>query len=253
MTGHAYTPNHIPQAERVIHVLRSALLLAYGTYGVWVNDIYFPGRRSPGIHLHDAPAWIMWGAMVCACLVMLSVVVDHYDRRNNETNYQRFATVFSYAGWGLAALSFSMEVTSYRGGWQGLGVLCMVFVPVLLMVFGLHWLVQRQAAEDKLQLQAWRTLETDKLASMQMAANDERFKLMGQDTVTVQHKEIEKRADAGLHGLEVTRILRNPAGEYFYWVWYSSGSHYIKPITQANAKIILKEAYVAPQPPGMPG
>ncbi|MDD5329342.1 MAG: hypothetical protein PHX38_05005 [Sulfuricella sp.] len=105
-----YTPNHIPADERAQRTVFSILLFAYGTYGVWVNDLYIPGKRSRGIHLHDVPAWIMYGAIVCACLVMLSVVVDHYDRRNNETNYRLFAAVFSHLGWGFFGLSLIMAV-----------------------------------------------------------------------------------------------------------------------------------------------
>lgn len=100
-----YTPNHIPKGQRTGYLVFSLFLLGYGAYGVWVNDLYLPGRRSRGIHLHDAPAWMMYGAIICACLVMLSVVVDHYDRRNNETNYRIFADVFTAIGWAMFALS----------------------------------------------------------------------------------------------------------------------------------------------------
>jgi len=79
-----YTPNHIPAEERTKNILSSIALFLYGSYGVYVNDLYIPGKRSKGIHLHDVPCWIMFGAIICACLVMLSVVVDHYDQRNNE-------------------------------------------------------------------------------------------------------------------------------------------------------------------------
>ena len=99
------TPNHIPTSERIGYIIFSLLLLGYGTYGVWENDLYVPGRRSRGIHLHDATAWMMYGAIICACLVMLSVVVDHYDRRNNETNYRLFADVFKGIGWVMFGLS----------------------------------------------------------------------------------------------------------------------------------------------------
>jgi len=105
-----YTPNHIPANERLQNAAFSILLFAYGSYGVWVNDLYIPGKRSRGVHLHDVPAWIMYGAITCACLVMLSVVVDHYDKRNNETNYKLFANIFKYLGWGFFALSLMMAI-----------------------------------------------------------------------------------------------------------------------------------------------
>ena len=105
-----YTPNHIPAKERIGHIVFSMLLFCYGSYGVWVNDLYVPGKRSRGIHLHDVPAWIMYGAIITACLVMLSVVVDHYDHRNNETRYRLFARIGKYVGWGLFGLSLVMAI-----------------------------------------------------------------------------------------------------------------------------------------------
>lgn len=105
-----YTPNHIPANERTRYIAFSVLLFCYGSYGVWVNDLYIPGKRSRGVHLHDVPAWIMYGAMITACVVMLSVVVDHYDRRNNETHYRQFAQIGKYVGWGLFWLSLVMAI-----------------------------------------------------------------------------------------------------------------------------------------------
>jgi hypothetical protein len=96
-----YTPNHIPAKERMQNIIFSILLFAYGSYGVWVNDLYIPGKRSKGIHLHDVPAWIMYGAIICACLVMFSVVINYYDKRNNEAGYKLFANVFRLLGWGF--------------------------------------------------------------------------------------------------------------------------------------------------------
>jgi hypothetical protein len=105
-----YTPNHIPRGERIASAVVSVVLLGYGSYGLWVNDLYLPGRRSKGIHLHDLPAWVMYAAIVCACLVMLSVVADHYDKRNNETNYRRFAQVGRVVGWTLFGLSLIISL-----------------------------------------------------------------------------------------------------------------------------------------------
>ena len=100
-----YTPNRIPRGERIWNTVFAGLLFAYGSVGVWLNDLYIPGKRSKGLHLHDVPAWIMYGAMICACLVMLSVVVDHYDRRPNERHYRTFAQIGKFLGWTLFAAS----------------------------------------------------------------------------------------------------------------------------------------------------
>jgi hypothetical protein len=108
-----YIPNQIPTDERVTHVLLSLLLFIYGSFGVWADDLYVPGKRG-GVHLHDTPAWIMYGAMICACLVMLSVVLDHYDRRNNERHYRAFAAVGEFVGWTLFGISLLWSLFSQR-------------------------------------------------------------------------------------------------------------------------------------------
>lgn len=99
-----YLPNHIPARERLSHTFLALLLLSYGSYGVWANDLYIPGKRG-GVHLHNASAQFMYGAMLCACLVMLVVVVDHYDRRDNERHYRAVAKGGSILGWTLFGVS----------------------------------------------------------------------------------------------------------------------------------------------------
>ena len=107
-----YTPNHIPASERVQNVIFSLALFAYGTYGIWTNDLYLPDKRGNGVHLHGVPAWFLYGSVLCACLVMLSVVVDHYDKRNNEIDYKMFADFFKYVGWCFFAGSLVLDVFS---------------------------------------------------------------------------------------------------------------------------------------------
>jgi hypothetical protein len=100
-----YQANQIPLAVRALKITVSAVLLVYGSYGIFVNDLYVPGKHGPGIHLHNVPALVMYSAIICACSAMLSVVVDHYDRRNNESGYRLFGRVAEYFGWALFALS----------------------------------------------------------------------------------------------------------------------------------------------------
>ncbi len=72
-----FTPNHIPPRERWFYGLLSAALLLYSAYGVIVDDLYIP------------------------VLGMTSVIVDHFDNRNNETNYRLFAKVMTWGAWTL--------------------------------------------------------------------------------------------------------------------------------------------------------
>lgn len=111
--GGRYVPNDISGSDRLTSIGISLLLLGYGTYGIWVNDLYVPTKRS-SVHLRDSAAWVMYGAIVCACLVMLSVVIDHYDRRNNERSYRAFANTFKGMGYALLVMAFVIHM--FRAG-----------------------------------------------------------------------------------------------------------------------------------------
>lgn len=94
----------------------SFILLGYGGCGAVIDDLYIPGKRSRGIHLHGEPLLIMYGAFICAALNLLSVVIDHYDRRNNERNYRRFAKIAQIMGWVLFGVAFLADLFIFHKG-----------------------------------------------------------------------------------------------------------------------------------------
>jgi len=100
-----YKPNSIPAFTRHFNITASFILLTYGTYGIYVNDLYIPGRRGRGAHLQDEAALIVYAAFICACIVMTSVVIDHYDKSDNEHKYQSAGRLFKYLGWGFLMLA----------------------------------------------------------------------------------------------------------------------------------------------------
>lgn len=61
-----------------------------------VDDLWLPGKRGPGLHLHGWDAWLMYAAFVAATVSMLSVVMDHFDLRPNEAMYD---DIEKYANW----------------------------------------------------------------------------------------------------------------------------------------------------------
>lgn len=113
--GALYSPNHIPRGERIKNVLLSTALLAYGTFGLWIDDLYLPGKRSSGIHLHGYPAKVMYLAMLFACANLLAVVVDHCDQRNNEHSYRRMAKLTQIAGWTTFVLALVLDLFLFHG------------------------------------------------------------------------------------------------------------------------------------------
>jgi len=73
--------------------------MGWGSFGIWVDDLIVPLRRGNSLHLRGTAAMIMFAAMVAAALSFLSVVIDHYDLRNNELGYRRFAFATQALGW----------------------------------------------------------------------------------------------------------------------------------------------------------
>ncbi len=103
----SYRPNHISAAVRWAYGITSGVMLLYCAYGLWIDDLFIPGRQrrrflgkhSGGLHLDGIEAWLMTAAVVCAASVMLSIIVDHYDKRDNERNYRRFVGFAFAATW----------------------------------------------------------------------------------------------------------------------------------------------------------
>lgn len=112
-SGH--TPNHIPKTERFLNAIYATVIIVLGVIGLTTEELLIPGRRSSGpngLALQGPPAWAMYGAMVCACAVLLSVFADHYDRRDNAISYRRFAQIGKVLGW----LLFFLSLTLYAVG-----------------------------------------------------------------------------------------------------------------------------------------
>jgi hypothetical protein len=94
-----YIPNFIPENERLFNLFASIGLFLYGTYGLYINDLVIPVKRGPDLHLHNESAFLLYMAILCACMVMFSVVIDHYDERDNEHKYKEFGIFTKVVGW----------------------------------------------------------------------------------------------------------------------------------------------------------
>ena len=104
-----YTPNNIPRRVRIWNIVLAASMLAVGTIGMLNDDMYFPLKWRPGVHLHGEPACLMYAAILCAAANLISEVLDHYDVRDNERSYRVFAIGSQIAGWCFFGLALILE------------------------------------------------------------------------------------------------------------------------------------------------
>jgi hypothetical protein len=105
-----HQPNKIPWQTRLYYMIASPVLLLYGTFGLIYDDIYIPGKRSRGIHFHGYTAIIVYFVFLFAISNMVSVIIDHFDKRDNEINYKYFAKVTSGIALALFVVAFVVQI-----------------------------------------------------------------------------------------------------------------------------------------------
>lgn len=108
-----YTPNQVTLSSRLLRTAGAVVLIAHGVIGIVRDDVIVPTERS-ALHLHGIAGWVTAGAMFCAAMVLLAVVIDHFDRRDNEAAYKRFGRWMSRAGWMLMGLGMGLQLAGVK-------------------------------------------------------------------------------------------------------------------------------------------
>lgn len=103
MKSKAHSPNEVPAPDRALNLILGLVLTIYGVIGLWQHKLDLTTRRLQIGVLEGGSAWLMAAAFLVGAAVLFSVVVDHYDKRDNERIYQRFRWVATRLGWCLAA------------------------------------------------------------------------------------------------------------------------------------------------------
>jgi uncharacterized membrane protein len=101
-----WKPNSISVSERVFNLVLAIALLVQGVIGFYFAEVRLtPPKQKAAILFREGPAWLMAAAMVVGALVLISVVIDHYDRRQNEHAYKSFRWLCVRLGLCLLAAS----------------------------------------------------------------------------------------------------------------------------------------------------
>ncbi|MGB4063523.1 MAG: hypothetical protein WBK19_06845 [Azonexus sp.] len=109
-----YVPNRVALKTRIANCLLSLGMIAYGFWGIRRDDLIVPIAKRTASHFHSIAAWIMYAAMLCASVHLAAVVMDHYDRRNNEHIYQRLGELSRKIGWVLFGIAFIVGLTHHQ-------------------------------------------------------------------------------------------------------------------------------------------
>lgn len=109
----AYIANEIPLKERVFSLIIALGLLLYGLHGLYTGEIYIPSRSRGGIYLYDESVWIMFAALICGTGVFLSIILDHYDKRDNEHIYFKRGQMLKNVGLMLFCVAVTWEIVTH--------------------------------------------------------------------------------------------------------------------------------------------
>lgn len=94
-----YKPNHIPKNERIFSFLYGAGLLIWATYGLIAGELIIPGRRGrEGTVFTEDGLYFVAIAFILGSVNMFLVIIDHYDKRDNELNYKYASRTLIFVG-----------------------------------------------------------------------------------------------------------------------------------------------------------
>ena len=93
-----YIPNSLSKKEILENIIFSILLIGYGAYGFYSGELLIPVSKREGVYVYGEGLLIANLAFLCGCLHMLSYIVDHYDKRDNEIYYHEYRTWIKYLG-----------------------------------------------------------------------------------------------------------------------------------------------------------
>lgn len=106
-------PNVIDRKVRLGNVFASCILLVYGIYSLVIDDFFLPAKSGDGTHFSGIGVWLMFASVCCVVVKLISEVIDHYDRRNNELAYANVAAISDWFAWtffGAALLHLWLEL-----------------------------------------------------------------------------------------------------------------------------------------------
>lgn len=92
-------PNRVDSKVRVGNIVASCALLGYGIHALIADDFFLPAKQSGGTHFTGLAAWLIFGSVCSIAIKLISEVIDHYDRRNNELRYADISAACNWFAW----------------------------------------------------------------------------------------------------------------------------------------------------------
>ena len=105
-----YSPNKIPKPTRIFNIIWAAFLLGLCCYAFIKGSFVYPGvRGSEPVELSGASLILFGIGLISGALNAVLVVVDHYDKRDNEYLYKQIAKVLNVISVVAIVLAFGYQ------------------------------------------------------------------------------------------------------------------------------------------------
>ena len=108
-----HSGKHRTRAELIGFLILACFLLVYGTISLLNDGLYIPGKFG-GAVFHGIPLVILYLSILCFVAYCVLKIGGHYDTRNNEVAYRRFAKLLSFLGFGLFILVLLLETFFFQ-------------------------------------------------------------------------------------------------------------------------------------------
>lgn len=106
-----YWPNKIPFYKRVIYFILSIFITIYVVYGVFIGRLIIP-TKDGALVFYGASLWIA-SISFFFCVAFFAIkIVDHYDKRDNESIYWRYSNFCFRSGFALYFIALIVKVLS---------------------------------------------------------------------------------------------------------------------------------------------
>lgn len=93
-----YIANEVGLCTRLLSIFGVIFLTIYSFYSIAHNKIVVPGKGR-AIELNDISMYIMVVAIFFFIIRILLIILDHYDKRNNEKSYENAKIIVSTLGY----------------------------------------------------------------------------------------------------------------------------------------------------------
>lgn len=109
-----YLPNRLSVSERLAYCALALALVVHATLGLYIDDLVIPSRRRrPDVHVHGWEALLIACAIYLVAVSLISRIIDHHDKRDNEHLYRQFEQLAWYASGAFVALSFILRMLGW--------------------------------------------------------------------------------------------------------------------------------------------